>query len=88
MLDICWSPRNDARHCCRDERGKERTLGALYTLYALALFMGDKQYGVVPAVDAAEELIARAARRAAQIRHAADHAVLAQREAAQPQQPA
>ena len=63
-------------------------VSTLYTLYALALFMGDKQYGVVPAVDAAEELIARAARRAAQIRHAADHTVLAQREAAQPQQPA
>ena len=50
--------------------------------------MGDKQDGVVPAVDAAQELIARAACGAAQIWDAADHAVLAQSEAAQPQQPA
>ena len=52
-----------------------------------ALLLGDKQYHVVPAVDAAEQLVAGTAHGAAHVRHAADYAVLAQSEAAQPQQP-
>lgn len=54
------------------------------------MFLGDKQDGVVPAIYAAEELIARAraTHGATQIWDAADDAVLAQGEATQPQQPA
>ena len=52
------------------------------------MFLGDKKDGVVPAIYAAEELIARATRGASQIWGAADDAVLAQGEATQPQQPA
>ena len=52
------------------------------------MFLGDKQDGVVPAIYAAEELIARATHGAPQIWDAADDAVLAQAEATQPQQPA
>ena len=54
---------------------------------ALPVFLGDKQDGVVPAIYAAEELLARATHGAPQIWDAADDAVLAQAEATQPQQP-
>ena len=60
---------------------------SMLTVRALASLLSHKQDGVVPTVDATEELVARAARGAAQVRHAADHAVLAQSETAQPQQP-